>query len=59
MKNQVAPPRNLVAEKMTEEKLQRCILELANVCGWLAYHTHDSRRSPKGFPGSLHGAQIL
>lgn len=35
---------------MTEAQLQRAVLELA---GWLrlrAYHTHDSRRSQRGFP---------
>ena len=36
---------------MTEEgKFQAAIIELATVCGWLAYHTHDSRRSTPGFP---------
>ncbi len=26
------------------------ILKLAHVCGYLAYHTHDSRKSAPGFP---------
>lgn len=35
---------------MTERELQDAILELAKVRGWLAYHTHDSRKSQPGFP---------
>lgn len=26
------------------------VIELARACRWLAYHTHDSRRSAQGFP---------
>ena len=25
-------------------------IKLAKLCGWMAYHTHDSRRSTAGFP---------
>jgi hypothetical protein len=35
---------------MTEGQLQRHVLQLAGLCGWLTYHTHDSRRSEAGFP---------
>lgn len=35
---------------MTEETLQASVLELAKAFGIRAYHTHDSRRSPAGFP---------
>lgn len=35
---------------MTEKELDRIVCDLARTCGWLNYHTHDSRRSPEGFP---------
>ena len=35
---------------MTEEELLGRVLELAGWLRLLAYHTHDSRRSPAGFP---------
>ena len=35
---------------MTERDMQNTIVEAAKRCGWLVYHTHDSRRSEKGFP---------
>lgn len=35
---------------MTEAELQADIIALARYMGWLVYHTHDSRRSAKGFP---------
>lgn len=36
-----------------ERDLQDGIMELAATLGFLAYHTHDSRRSPQGFPDLL------
>ena len=40
-----------VAANMSEAQLQRLVMALAAACGWtLRYHTHDSRRSDKGFP---------
>lgn len=39
-----------VAAQMSEAALQNRILLLASAFGWMAYHTHDSRRSQKGFP---------
>ena len=42
----------MVATKIiTEAVHQRQVTELARWCRWtLIYHTHDSRRSPAGFP---------
>ncbi len=34
----------------TETRWQAQVLALAKQLGWMHYHTHDSRRSPAGFP---------
>jgi hypothetical protein len=36
--------------KLSEREFQRQVIELATRCGWAVYHTHDSRRSQRGFP---------
>ena len=43
----MARPRR---KKKSEEILQDSIVALAKLLGYLHYHTHDSRRSPGGFP---------
>ena len=40
----------MTATRMTEKQLLQVVLDLARLTGWLAYHTHDSRRSAEGFP---------
>jgi hypothetical protein len=35
---------------MSERVFMEAVLEQARWRGWLCYHTHDSRRSPEGFP---------
>ena len=41
-----------LAKTMTEKALQNQFDALAAALGWRSYHTHDSRRSPGGFPDS-------
>lgn len=36
--------------RYTEKEFQSQIIRLAKLLGWIVYHTHDSRRSPGGFP---------
>lgn len=35
---------------ISEAAFQQLVTDLATVCGFRHYHTHDSRRSPAGFP---------
>ena len=37
-------------ERALEAQAQTTIVEVAMLRGWRWYHTHDSRRSPAGFP---------
>jgi len=41
---------NPIAAAMAEDELQANIMDACKVLGLLAYHTHDARRSPAGFP---------
>ena len=43
-------PRSLAALAMAEAELQANIMQAAKTLHWLRYHTHDSHRSPAGFP---------
>lgn len=46
----VAEYTAMQAAGMSEAVLQARVLAHARVLGWMAYHTHDSRRSQPGFP---------
>lgn len=36
--------------RISEREFQAQVVQLARLCGWLVYHTHDSRHSAAGFP---------
>lgn len=38
------------ADNEAERDFQAWVLTQARRCGWLAYHTHDARKSQPGFP---------
>jgi len=42
--------RNPVHAAISEADFLAAVTELAVLCGWLVYHTYDSRRSQAGFP---------
>jgi hypothetical protein len=37
----------------SEKEFQEKVIRSAHLLGWKHYHTHDSRRSPEGFPDLL------
>lgn len=39
-----------ISAQMTEKAFQAIVIKAAKLFHWLCYHTHDSRRSPEGFP---------
>jgi len=42
--------RGVLLGGLSERDWQRRVVDYATWCGWLSYHTHDSRRSEPGFP---------
>ena len=42
--------RSPVHPTIREADFLATVTELATLCGWLVYHTYDSRRSQAGFP---------
>lgn len=45
-----AEQRLFDCNQWSEDQLQRKIIQAAEELGWMAYHTHDSRRSNAGWP---------
>ena len=56
-----AAARKVMDGAMSEKDWQIQVLDLAQNCGWKAYHTFDSRRSNPGFPDLVlvRGVQVL
>ena len=60
----LAPPE---APVVSEKAFQQAIMRLAKQHSWLVYHTHDSRKSPAGYPdltlarlpGKVHPGQLV
>jgi hypothetical protein len=46
----LSPGRQLVLSRVKEKQFMMWIWSYAERAGWLVYHTHNSRRSPSGFP---------
>jgi hypothetical protein len=46
----VTSARQTLDLAISETDFQRLVTELAGMLFWSWYHTHDSRRSPAGFP---------
>ncbi len=42
--------RALLDLQISERDFQQQVVDLARLHGWMVYHTHNSRRSEKGFP---------
>jgi hypothetical protein len=42
--------RVVVKLGQTEKQFEAAVVEYARLHSWVTYHTHDSRRSPEGFP---------
>lgn len=45
--------RAMLDRQVREADMQQAVMDAARLGGWLAYHTHDARRSPEGFPDVL------
>ena len=46
----------------TEGQFQQRLIETAELCGWMVYHTYDSRKSREGFPDLIlvkEGVRVL
>lgn len=48
-------------DTIPEKQFLNQIIKLADIRGWLVYHTHDSRRSQAGFPDlvMVRGGRII
>jgi len=42
--------REVIDRNTTEDEFLATVRDLARRCGWLEYHTRNSRRSTRGFP---------
>jgi VRR-NUC domain-containing protein len=49
-KRQASKPESSPTTDVTEKQFMAAVIEMAQMLGWLIYHTHNSRRSEAGFP---------
>lgn len=49
----LTPAQQTFANAMTEASLEALVADACKKLGLLRYHTHDSRRSPSGFPDDV------
>lgn len=53
MRTELSRARQLLDAVVPEKELQRTVVELAQLRGWLVWHDNDSRRNAAGLPDLL------
>jgi len=53
MKSTITKTNDFALFLLREDEFRQQVEEYAAMLGWLTYHTHDSRKSDKGFPDTV------